>query len=348
MLLIVWAMMGPYGRDTRYLNTRITADSRDGWPGSSQDAYRLAVARACPWANRAMDGADDLVGLESMNRWPWPVPCTRARAELELRPGPGRTRMPCSAWGDRGRPRRRCPATTAGSRSRPSSTCQTGGIIRDDYRQMTRWTWDRVTAQARDGAPNLLTPRGAGRGSTRSAADRLRGRERRCLPGRQRELTARVRGGLPRVVQAAGLASERLADQRYLFADTITEADIRLFTTLARFTPSTTATSSATGPNCRRCRCCGPTRATCSRRRGSATRSTSSRSRSTTTGCTCRSTRPGSSRPAGSVQLADAARAGGARRPPVRRWDTAPAAASRGDRAARPRGRLTGPRPASP
>lgn len=31
--------------------------------------------------------------------------------------------------------------------------------------------------------------------------------------------------------------SERLADQRYLVGDTITEADVRLFTTLARFDP---------------------------------------------------------------------------------------------------------------
>ena len=51
-------------------------------------------------------------------------------------------------------------------------------------------------------------------------------------------------------------------------------------------TPSTTTTSSATGASWPRCRCCGPTPATCSRRRASATRPTSSRSSSTTTACT--------------------------------------------------------------
>ena len=41
--------------------------------------------------------------------------------------------------------------------------------------------------------------------------------------------------------------TDRLEHQRYLVGDTITEADVRLFTTLARFDPSTTATSNATG-----------------------------------------------------------------------------------------------------
>src|ERR1700760_4653141 len=44
---------GPYVRDTRYLNARIPADGRDGWP-VDPGRYRLAVARACPWANRAV------------------------------------------------------------------------------------------------------------------------------------------------------------------------------------------------------------------------------------------------------------------------------------------------------
>src|SRR5579875_2154850 len=44
---------GAYVRDTRYLNARITADGRDGWP-VEPGRYRLAVAGACPWANRAI------------------------------------------------------------------------------------------------------------------------------------------------------------------------------------------------------------------------------------------------------------------------------------------------------
>ncbi|MEU4475201.1 glutathione S-transferase family protein, partial [Micromonospora sp. NPDC023888] len=38
-------------RDQRYIATRITEDGRDGYP-VEPGRYRLAVSRACPWANR--------------------------------------------------------------------------------------------------------------------------------------------------------------------------------------------------------------------------------------------------------------------------------------------------------
>src|SRR5438270_3565329 len=53
---------GEFTRDTNYITTRITADGRDGWPVES-GRYRLVVARACPWANRAII-VRRLLGLE--------------------------------------------------------------------------------------------------------------------------------------------------------------------------------------------------------------------------------------------------------------------------------------------
>src|SRR6185312_4276809 len=53
---------GEYKRDLNYLPDRITADGRDGWP-VEPDRYRLVVARACPWANRAVI-VRRLLGLE--------------------------------------------------------------------------------------------------------------------------------------------------------------------------------------------------------------------------------------------------------------------------------------------
>jgi glutathionyl-hydroquinone reductase len=53
---------GGFERDTNYLPTRITADGVDGWP-VEPDRYRLVVARACPWANRAII-VRRLLGLE--------------------------------------------------------------------------------------------------------------------------------------------------------------------------------------------------------------------------------------------------------------------------------------------
>ncbi|MCZ4500585.1 MAG: glutathione S-transferase, partial [Marmoricola sp.] len=51
-----------FARDTDYIEDRITADGRDGWPVEA-DRYRLVVSRACPWANRAII-VRRLLGLE--------------------------------------------------------------------------------------------------------------------------------------------------------------------------------------------------------------------------------------------------------------------------------------------
>ena len=58
------AEAGDFTRDTKYIETRITADGRDGYP-VQPDRYRLVVARACPWANRAII-VRRLLGLESV------------------------------------------------------------------------------------------------------------------------------------------------------------------------------------------------------------------------------------------------------------------------------------------
>ena len=55
---------GEFNRDTNYINTRITADGRDGYP-VEPDRYRLIVARACPWANRTII-VRRLLGLEDV------------------------------------------------------------------------------------------------------------------------------------------------------------------------------------------------------------------------------------------------------------------------------------------
>jgi putative glutathione S-transferase len=53
---------GDFKRDMNYITTRITADGRDGYP-VEPGRYRLAVSRACPWANRAVI-VRRLLGLE--------------------------------------------------------------------------------------------------------------------------------------------------------------------------------------------------------------------------------------------------------------------------------------------
>lgn len=51
-------------RDTKYIETRITADGRDGYP-VEPGRYRLIAARACPWANRTLI-VRRLLGLENV------------------------------------------------------------------------------------------------------------------------------------------------------------------------------------------------------------------------------------------------------------------------------------------
>src|SRR3954471_17074009 len=51
-----------FTRETDYVDTRITADGRDGYP-VEPGRYRLIVAWACPWANRAII-VRRLLGLE--------------------------------------------------------------------------------------------------------------------------------------------------------------------------------------------------------------------------------------------------------------------------------------------
>src|SRR5215831_8180858 len=54
---------GEFSRDMQYITTRITADGADGYR-AGPGRYRLIVARACPWANRAII-VRRLLGLES-------------------------------------------------------------------------------------------------------------------------------------------------------------------------------------------------------------------------------------------------------------------------------------------
>ena len=143
---------GSYERDTRYLDARITADGRDGWPVEA-GRYRLAVARACPWANRAMI-VRRLLGLEDTLSMGICGPTHDWRSwTFDLDPGErdpvlGIERLreayeKAVPGYDRGR-----------HRTRPSSTCRRG---RGDHGLPRRSpsTWRRVDAFHRPGAPEL-------------------------------------------------------------------------------------------------------------------------------------------------------------------------------------------------
>lgn len=113
--------------------------------------------------------------------------------------------------------------------------------------------------------------------------------------------------------------SDRLADQRFLVGDTITEADVRLFTTLARFDAVYHGRFKCNRTKLTELPVLWAYARDLFQTRVSVTPPISCRSSSTTTSCTPASTRPGSSRTASTCSLVHRARPGSAGRPTVRR-----------------------------
>src|ERR1700753_3849934 len=117
------AEAGEFTRDTKYIETRITADGRDGYP-VQPDRYRLVVARACPWANRAII-VRRLLGLEHVLSIGFCGPTHDERSwtcDLD----PAASIRSCRFRASRMRTSRAFPTTRRASPSRRSSMCRRG------------------------------------------------------------------------------------------------------------------------------------------------------------------------------------------------------------------------------
>ena len=112
----------------------------------------------------------------------------------------------------------------------------TGEVVTNDFAQITLDFSTEWTAYHRDGAPQLYPEQL--RDEIDEVAQRIytevnNGVYRCGFAGSQEAYEK----AYDRLFTALDWLSERLANQRYLVGDTITEADVRLFTTLARFDP---------------------------------------------------------------------------------------------------------------
>ena len=222
---------GSFVRDTRYLDARITADGRYGWPVEA-GRYRLAVARACPWANRAVI-VRRLLGLEPVISMAMAGPTHDERSwTFDLDPGGLDPVLGIPRLADAYE--RAVPGYDRGVTVPAIVDVPSGAVVTNDYAQMTLDLETEWTAYFRPGAPDLYPA------DRRDEIDEVAALVFKDVNnGVYRAGFARSQSAYDeayhRLFSRLDWLSDRLRDRRYLVGDTITEADIRLFTTLARF-----------------------------------------------------------------------------------------------------------------
>jgi glutathionyl-hydroquinone reductase len=222
-----------FQRDTDYIERRITADADAEWPVEA-GRYRLAVARACPWANRAII-VRRLLGLEDAISMAVAGPTHDADSwTFDLDPGAVDPVL--------GIPRLKdayeaaFPGYPKGITVPAMVDVPTGQVVTNDYPQLTLDLSTEWRDHHRAGAPDLYPE------AHRDEIDEVmelvyedvnNGVYRCGFAGKQ----ASYERAFQQLFERLDWLEERLTSQRYLVGDTITEADVRLFTTLARFDP---------------------------------------------------------------------------------------------------------------
>lgn len=220
-----------YERDTRYLDDRITRDGRHGWP-VEPGRYRLVVSRACPWANRAII-VRRLLGLEAALPMGVAGPTHDEDSwTFDLDPDGLDPVLGIPRLKDAYEARR--PGYELGITVPAIVDVPSGQVVTNDFKQITLDLSTEWVDHHREGAPDLYPP--AHRAEIDEVAELVyrdvnNGVYEAGFAGTQEAYEAAYR----RLFARLDWLSERLERQRYLVGDTITEADVRLFTTLARF-----------------------------------------------------------------------------------------------------------------
>jgi putative glutathione S-transferase len=219
-----------YRRDMKYLPDRITRDSEQ-WP-VEPGRYRLIAARACPWANRAII-VRGLLGLEEVismglcgpvhdeDSWTFDLDADGVDPVL----GYKRLKEAFLA---------RDPDYSRGITVPAMVDIPSGQVVTNNFAMITHDLYFEWQQYHRPGAPNLW-PEDV-RDEMEEVMDRIfqevnNGVYRCGFAGSQRAYDK----AYDRLFATLDWLEERLARRRYLMGGSITEADVRLFTTLARF-----------------------------------------------------------------------------------------------------------------
>jgi len=220
-----------------YIPDRIVRDDTElppdapRWP-VEPGRYRLIVAWACPWANRAIIvrrllGLEDVISMGACG----PVHDKRSWT-FDLDPGGvdpvlGYERLQQAYFA-------RYPDYPRGITVPAIVEEATGQVVTNDFPWITHDFAHEWTRFHREGAPDLWPA--AHRDEMEDVMQRVftevnNGVYRCGFAGSQEAYDA----AYDRLWTAMDWLEDRLTHQRYLVGDTITEADVRLFTTLVRF-----------------------------------------------------------------------------------------------------------------
>lgn len=222
-----------FDRDTNYIEDRILADPDSQWP-VEPGRYRLIAARACPWANRTII-VRRLLGLEDVISIGMPGPTHDARSwTFDLDPGGvdpvlGIERLQQAFFA-------RFPDYPRGITVPAMVEIASGAVVTNDFPQITEDFSTQWKQYHRDGAPDLWPDesREEMEKVMRLIYTEINNGVYRCgFAGSQKAYEA----AFDRLFTALDTIEDRLSNSRYLMGGSITEADVRLFTTLVRFDP---------------------------------------------------------------------------------------------------------------
>jgi putative glutathione S-transferase len=231
-----------FDRDMNYIPDRITQDGRtpehgpvegELWP-VEPGRYRLVAAAACPWANRTII-VRELLGLQDVISLGLAGPTHDQRSwTFDLDPGGvdpvlGIERLQQAYFA-------RFPDYPRGITVPAVVEESSGKVVTNDFPWITHDLYFEWRDFHKDGAPNLWPDdlRDEMEDVMKRVFTEVNNGVYRCgFAGSQQAYDE----AYDRLWTAMDWLEERLTDRRYLMGDAVTEADVRLFTTLVRFDP---------------------------------------------------------------------------------------------------------------